>query len=117
MDHDKKYGGGFDEDLTGVIGEYEMTARMCGLTMDEKRDGIVIMLEVPALAHYATHLKNMATYDDLVYVLKPWYTSEEQRSRLLRDWHGARLSKWLDKSPEKSDVFRDLAAYLSKVQR
>jgi hypothetical protein len=115
----KKYAGGFDEDLTGVIGEYEMTARMCGLTSEEKRDGIVIMLEGPALAHYATHLKDMATYDDLIDGLKLWYTSEEQRSRLLRDWHGARLSKWLDKSPEKSEieVFRDLAAYLSRVQR
>jgi hypothetical protein len=115
----KKYTGGFDEDLSGILEEYEMTSRMCGLTADEKRDGIVIMLEGPAMAYYAAHLKDVGTYDELVDGLKLWYTSEEQRSRLLRDWHGARLSKWLQENPNKSEisVFRDLAACLSKIQR
>jgi hypothetical protein len=48
---------------------------MCGLAMQEKRDGILIMLEGPALAHYATYLKNMITKEDLVDGLKLRYTS------------------------------------------
>ena len=114
----KKYTGAFDDDLSVVIEEYEMTARICGLTMEEKRDGIVIMLEGPALAYYAAHLKNVDTYDALIDGLKDWYTSEEQRARLLRDWDGARLSQWMKSHPGKSEiaVFRYLAAHLSKVQ-
>lgn len=68
----KKYTGAFDDDLSGVIEEYEMTARMCGLSMEEKRDGIVIMLEGPALAYYAANLKNVGTYDALIDGLKDW---------------------------------------------
>jgi Reverse transcriptase (RNA-dependent DNA polymerase) len=115
----KKYTGAFDDDLCGVIEEYEMTARMCGLSMEEKRDGIVIMLEGPALAYYAANLKDAETYDKLIDGLKEWYTSEEQRARLLREWHGARLSLWMKNHPDKSEisVFRYLAAHLARIQR
>jgi hypothetical protein len=57
--------------------------------MDEKRDGIVIMLKGPELAHYTTHSKDMTTYDELIDGQKLMYTIEKQRSRLLRDWYGS----------------------------
>jgi hypothetical protein len=53
----KKYTGAFDENLSSVVEEYEMTARMCGFSMDGNRDGISIMLEGSALAYCAPHLK------------------------------------------------------------
>jgi hypothetical protein len=77
------------------------------------------MLEGPALAYYATHLTDADSYEKLIDGLMTWYTSEEQRSRLLREWQSTRLFEWMKSSPEKSEiaVFRDLAAHLPKIQR
>jgi hypothetical protein len=46
----RKFTGLYDDDISGVIEEYEITTRICGPTMDEKRDVIVITLEGPVLA-------------------------------------------------------------------
>lgn len=77
------------------------------------------MLSCPALAYYASHLKGAKTYDEVVDGLISAYTYEEQRSRLLREWQTASLTAWMGKNPEMSEVaaFRDLLAYLNRIQR
>jgi hypothetical protein len=114
-----KYTGAFDDDLCGIREEYKMTARICGLAMEDKRDGIVTMLEGPPLAYYAANLKDAEIYHRLIDGLKEWYTSEEQRARFSRAWHGARLSQWMKNHPDKLElsVFRYLAAHLARIQR
>ena len=114
-----KYSGGWDEDLLGNLEVYEMSCRMCDLDPEQMLKGIVVMLSGPALAYYASHLKDAKTYDEVVDGLISAYTSEEQRSRLLREWQTASLTAWMRKNPEMSEVaaFRDLFAYLNKIQR
>ncbi len=92
---------------------------MCDLTSAEMRKCIPEMLSGIALGYYISHLKHLRTYDEVITGLKSWFTSEEQRSRLLQVWQGMRLSAELAKNPEKSEmeVFRTMSAELSKIQR
>jgi len=115
----KAYSGAWDEDLHGTIEVFEMTAQMCDLNSEQMLKGIPIMLDGPALAYFASNLKSSTSYEEAIEGLLSWYTSEEQRTRLLRDWQDARLSAWMKRSPEKSElaVFRDLSATLARIQR
>ena len=115
----KKYSGSWDEDLLGAIEIYEMACRMCELDENQMRRGVMVMLEGDAMAYYASNLKDAKTYETVIDGLKAWYTSEEQRSRLLQEWQACSLTSRMRKSPEKSEiaVFRDLCASLGKIQR
>ena len=115
----KKYTGAWDEDLSGTIEVFEMSANMCNLTMEQKLKGVPVMLDGPALSYYASNLKSCKTYDSAIEGLKIWYTSEEQRSRLLREWQTTCFSVWCRRIPTKSEVtvFRDMSSELSKIQR
>ena len=114
-----KYSGEWNEDILEVIEVYEVTCAMVGVSEAMKREGIPIMLASTALTHYTTHLKDKETYQEVIDGLKAWFTSEEQRSRLLREWQNTRLSTWMQRNREKSqsEVFRNLSAHLAKVQR
>lgn len=115
----RKYSGAWDEDLQGIIEVFEMSAQMCDLNAQQMLKGVPIMLDGPALAYFASNLKSAPSYDDAIQGLMSWYTSEEQRTRLLREWQDARLSTWMRRSPDKSElaVFRDLSATLARIQR
>jgi hypothetical protein len=45
-----------------------------------------MMLDGDALSFYAANVSGTKTFDEIVARLHQEYTSEEQRSRLLRDW-------------------------------
>ena len=115
-----KYKGGWDEDLAGTIEVYELTCAMCNITGDDRLDGIPVMLDSGALSYYATNIRNVSkTYDDAITMLKEWFTSEEQMTRLLQQWREITLSAWFRKYPDKSqsDVFRLLCEKLTSIQR
>ena len=96
-----------------------MFCRMCDLDPEQTLKGIVVMPSGPALVYYASHLKDSKKCDEVVDGLIAAYTSEEQRSRLLRERQTASLTAWMRKNPEISEVaaFHDLVAHLNKIQR
>ncbi len=96
-----------------------MTAKMCDLNRRQMLKGLPVMLDGPALTYFASNLNSVETYEAAIEGLVLWYTSEEQRTRLLREWQDARLTAWMRKTPEKSEisVFPDLSATLARIQR
>ena len=114
-----KFSGQYDEDLLEAITVYEVACDMCNLTEEQMLKGISCMLSGDAMFYYSANLRHFESYEELKDGLKAWYTSDEKRARLLREWQGARLSSWFQKSPEKSQtaVFRMFCAYLSRIQR
>ena len=115
----RKYTGAYEEDLIGTIEVYELTSKLYGLTEEQMMKGIIVMLDGAALTYFASNLQNCTKYREVIDGLISWFTSDEQRSRLLQDWQSTRLSKWLKKYPEKPQtaVFQELSAHLTKVQR
>ena len=115
-----KYKGGWDEDLAGTIEVYELTCVMCNITGAGRLADIPVMLDSGSLSYYATNIRNVSkTYDDAITMLKEWFTSEEQMTRLLQQWREITLSAWFRKYPDKSqsDVFRLLCEKLTSIQR
>lgn len=115
-----KYNGLWDEDLIGTIEVFELAAEMCNVSEQEMLRGIPIMLDGAALSYYGSHVKGKVTnYKDALNQLLSWFTSDEQRSRLLSEWHETRLRTWFKRHPEKSQlsVFREMSARLSNIQR
>ena len=86
---------------------------------EEKAKGFPIMITGAAFAHYSRQFakKNM-TYKELVDAFRSWYTSEEQKKRLLNIWQTPSLTRELQAAPEKSEleVFQKLSENLVKVQ-
>lgn len=116
----QKYSGGWDEDLFGCIEIYEICCSMCHLTRKEKLEGLSIMLSGGALSYYATNIRGIVNnYDQAIESLKKWFTSDEQRSRLLQVWKDTKLSEWFKKHPSKSQstVFREMCDNLIGIQR
>lgn len=115
----KLYGGQWEEDLDGSLEVFETLAATCCLTDDEKARAIPVMLRDDALSYYSTTFRNSeASYGEIVNSLRKWFTSEEQRNRLLRIWQKASLSEAMRRQPMKSEVevFRELSHRLSRIQ-
>lgn len=114
-----KFSGKYDEDLLEVLEVYEITCSTYDVTEEQMFKGISIILCGDAISYFGAHLRHCTSYSEVVEGLKAWFTSEEQRARLLREWQNTRLSSWLQKHSDKSQtaVFRDLCARLSRIQR
>lgn len=81
--------------------------------------GFPIMLTGAAFAHYSRQFaKKGMTYKQLVDAFRSWYTSEEQKKRLLNVWQTPSLTRELQAAPEKSEleVFQKLSEQLVKIQ-
>lgn len=79
------------------------------------------MLRDDVLSYYSTNFRNTnSSYDTIAKNLREWFTSEEQRNRLLRIWQRASLSESMRLEPEKSEseveVFHDISHNLSRIQ-
>jgi hypothetical protein len=85
----------------------------------EKAAGVPMMMDGDALSFYAANVSGTKTFDEIVARLHQEYTSEEQRSRLLRDWQKTSLREEMRNHPEKSqvEVFRIVCRNLTKTQR
>lgn len=114
-----KYSGKYDEDLANAIQLYELTADMCTLSPQQRRNGIMVMLTGNALDYYATSLKHLASYEDVIKGLTDWFTSAEQKKRLLGEWNCMKLSDKLkgDAVNSQVGVFREMASQLTNIQR
>lgn len=115
-----KYSGGWDEDLFGCLEIYEICCSMCHLTSEEKLEGLSVMLSGGALSYYATNIRgHVKSYNEAKEMLVTWFTSDEQRSRLLQIWKNTKLTDWFKKNPTKSQsaVFREMCDSLVSIQR
>lgn len=111
----QRYPGGWDEDLFGCIEIYEMFCSMCHLTSIEKLEGLPITLSERAMSYYSTNVRGaVSTYQEAIEMLKAWFTSEEQRLRILKVWKETNLSEWFKRNPTKSQttVFRGICENL-----
>lgn len=115
----QKFSGSFTEDFEGCIQQYETLCSLCGLDENEMSKGFPIMLTGAAFAHYSRkYARENLSYREVLDGLRAWYTSEEQRHRLLHIWQKPSLSKEMESHPDKSEVevFSDLADRLTKIQ-
>ena len=115
-----RYSVNWEEDLLGIIEVFEMTSGIHGLTDDEKHEAIPFMLEGAALSYYASNIKTVSTsYTDALGRLKAWYTSDDQQSKSLSEWHSVNFTEWCKAHPKKSqaEVFRNMCARLHALQR
>lgn len=115
----KKYSGLWSENLDETIEVYESMARLCQLTKDEMASALPLTLTGDALSFFTRNYNREKTYHDILTEMKEWYTSDQQRQRLLRKWQSIRLSKFMKETPEKSesDVFQKLSLELTQTQR
>ncbi len=112
-----RFSGNWDEDINGSIEVFEALSKVCMLSENDMLRGLPVMLTGDALAYYSSNVSDSQTYPEALQRLINWYTFDEQRSRLLQEWHT--LSKKMRQSPEKSEihVFRSMCTEVSKLQR
>ena len=115
----EKYSGAFTENFDGHVEEYETLCRVFELTNDEMARAFPIMLKGAAFTHYSHHYaRKKLNYRELVEEFRIWYTSEEQKYRLLQVWQRPSLEKAMANDPDKSqmEVFRHVSDELIKTQ-
>ena len=82
--HQPKYSGSFVEDFEGCVEQYDTYCQLFELIEDEKEKRFPIMLTEAAFAHYFRQFSKLGmTYKQLFDAFLSWYTSEEQKKRLL----------------------------------
>ena len=114
-----KFSGSFTEDFDGAIEEFETLSIVCNLTEEDMAIGFPIMLMGPAFSHFSrNYSKKSMTYSELKDAFRAWYTSEEQRYRLLHVWQSPSLTQDMRNNPDKSEleVFREVSDNLTRVQ-
>ena len=115
-----KFKGNFDEDFEGSLEQFETFSQVYQLTEEEKARAFPFMIDEGALSHFTnTFSKRNYTYQEVIEDFRNWYTSEEQRSRLLLLWQKPSLTDAMRQDPERSEleVFRKLVDKLTSIQR
>lgn len=114
-----KYSGRWDEDLNSALQLYDTLSNLCRLEEHEKAEAMPVMLKSDALSYYSSFYKSGMSYDEVVRKLSEWYTSPEQKGRILRLWQGLRLTEAMKEEPEKSEVevFRSFSFKLTTLQK
>ena len=110
----KKFTGALDEDLIGVLQQYESFALSCNMSKEEMARGIPVILDGEAMSFYSSSLTGVFNYDRICE-----FTSDEQRSRLLTIWQKTSLSAEFDRNPDSSQlaVFKSVCRLLKRTQR
>ena len=115
----QKYSGAFTEGFDTYVEKYETLCAVFELTEEERARAFPIMLTGAAFTHFSHHYarKNLS-YHELVDAFRAWYTSEEQKYRLLQVWQRPSLEKEFQNNPDKSEleVFRTLSEELVQTQ-
>lgn len=117
--HRQKYSGSFTESFDNAIEQYETMSAVCEFSTEDMSKAFPIMLTGPAFTHFSHHYaKKAMSYKELTAAFRAWYTSEEQRYRLLQTWQRPSLSKAMQNAPDKSEmeVFREVSDELIKTQ-
>ncbi len=111
--------GDFGDNIAEAIELYGTLRMVCEVTNDDKLKCIPIMLKDSALKYYNSNLRSCKTYSECMERLTSWYTSDEQRNRLLQEWQGMCLSSMMGLYPSMSQVavFINISAKLSSIQR
>lgn len=112
------FSGGYNENLEETINIYEDFCRMCDVNESQKRRAITIMLKGTARAYYSTHVRDAATYDEAVHMLRRRYNNREKKYRLLSEWQEMRLSRAMKDDPTASEmgVFQTFVARMMAIQ-
>jgi hypothetical protein len=114
----KKYSGAWDESLGATLNFFEAMSTTCNLSDYEMARGLAFVLDGDALQYYTRNFTREGSYKRIVDGLKAWYTSEEQRSRLLQVWQRASLKSYMELTPMGSEMsaFRKLLSFLQETQ-
>ena len=100
-----KFSGSFNEDLEGALDQYETLSSLCNLSDADMSKAFPVMLTGAAFSLYTKQFSRKSlTYGELVDAFRAWYTSEEQRYRLLQIWQSPSLSREMQKQPDMSEV-------------
>ena len=114
-----KFSGSFNEDFNEALEQYETLSSLCELSETDMAKAFPIMLTGAAFSLYTRQFSRKSlSFAELVDAFKGWYTSEEQRYRLLQIWQSPSLSREIQKHLSKSEVevFGMLSDELTKVQ-
>ena len=114
-----KFSGSFNEDFDGALEQYETLSSLCELSEADMARAFPVMLTGAAFSLYTRQFSRKSlTFAELADAFRGWYTSDEQRYRLLQIWQSPSLSREMQKHPEKSEVevFGILSDELTKVQ-
>lgn len=92
---------------------------MCRLSEEERVECIPIMLCDEALSYYSTISNKNGTYNEVKDEILAYYTSEEQKGRILTTWQSMRLSDAMRENQYKSEirVFRQFSYKMSQLQQ
>ncbi len=117
--HRPLFAGEWNDNITEAVLLYDTLCDMCNVDEEEKLKCVPVMLKDSALNYYNANLKKCTSYSECIEKLRAWYTSDEQRNRLLNERQNMRLSTHMRLHPEKShvEVFRDISSKLSSIQR
>ena len=116
----QKYSGGFTEGFDNAVENYETLCRVFQLSDEEMARAFPMMLTGAAFSHYSHYFaKKSMTYAELVDAFRNWYTSEEQKYRLLQIWQRPSLERSMQQNPTKSEleVFREVSDELTHTQQ
>lgn len=115
----KKFSGNFNDDIQSAFQLYETLSTMCHLSEEEKAQGLPVMLCDDALTYFSALPNQGNSYSMMKDNLMSYYTSEEQKGRVLSNYQSMRLSEAMRNDPEKSElqVFRQFTNKLSRLQQ
>jgi hypothetical protein len=115
----KRFLGHYNENLEARIREYEVLCQSCRVSKKGKRNMIVIMLQDDSLEYYINNLSTLEILEDVFDGLRSWFTSSEQRQRVLIEWQSATFDQFLRSYPQESEArcFQRMCARLSGTQR
>lgn len=113
-DDNSKLGGLYNENLDITLYHYDKISKACGLTMPEKRLGMIFKLKGNVLNFFNSKGRMDKTYEDGALTLRRQYNSRDKRSRIMSRWQTMRLSEDMAKTPDRSqmEVFLDFIADL-----
>lgn len=91
---------------------------MCQVTLEEKLKAVPVMLTGDTLHNYANNVRDCGYFHKAMGLLREWYNSDDQKSRILSKWKSMTLTDALCEEPEKSEaeVFRKFVAKLMTLQ-
>lgn len=98
----KQYSRSLEEDLTSSSKRFDTLSTFCKLNYDEKAEEIPILLTYDALSFYTWTYSTCDSYDAIAGNMRDWYTSEDQRIRILCVWESLSFSEAIQEAPDKS---------------
>lgn len=114
---ENKFKVNYEEDLEDVLEKSETYAYMCDRSKTQKINTIPIILNVMP-NHYSKKEKERNSYSEEIELLRTWFNSIENKTRLLREWKGMRFTVAMQGALDASEitVYRAFVTKLMSIQ-